>query len=62
MAIEEGLTSGIPKSLLKSMHVLMHYDSSKKLVVSCDTIPCGFGAVLVPDGRETNRLCFVHVE
>ena len=43
------------KELLKSSHLLVHYDTEKDLIVACDASPYGLGIVLshrMPDNTE----------
>ena len=44
----------LSKEMLQGVSLLMHYDSSKKLVLECNASPYGLGAVLshvMEDGR-----------
>ena len=43
------------KSILDEVNFLIHYDPEKPLLLACDALPCGLGAVLshqMPGGSE----------
>ena len=49
------------KNLIQSPRVLVHYDSSRPLVLSCDTSPYGVGAILshIMDDNTEGPVAFV---
>ena len=51
------------KRQLSSQQLLVHFDPSKKLLLSCNASPYGIGAVLshlIPDGTE-QPIAFTHI-
>ena len=51
------------KRQLTSQNLMVHFDSSKEMVASCDTSPYSIGAVLLhvmPDGTEKLNLLLLH--
>ena len=57
MEVEKGATKAFEttKSQLTTDHILVHYDSSKPIIMACDASPYSLGAVIshkLPNGEK----------